>query len=129
MVCRQGLGAGAGHPTEQAAGAAWLLKCHSSATSNSSMWVDSAAGADEQAAQAAKTALTTCSEFRMATLMLVLNRRLMTEQSAARRLVSCAVSVASKKATGWLMSRPNSWLLWGVQGARRGLKLALPTAA
>ncbi len=114
MVCRQGLGAGVGHPTEQAAGAAWLLKCHSSATS--SMWVDSAAGADEQAAQAAKTALTTCSEFRMATLMLVLNRRLMTEQSAARRLVSCAVSVASKKATGWLMSRPNSWLLWGCRG-------------
>ena len=52
----------------------------------------------------------TCSALRTATLMLVENRRLMTEQSAARRLVSCAVSVASKNATGWRMSRPNSWL-------------------
>lgn len=64
--------------------------------------------------------LTTCSELRMATLMLVLNRRLMTEQSAARRLVSCAVSVASKKATGWLMSRPNSWLLLHGGGGGKG---------
>lgn len=70
---------------------------------------------------------TTCSAFRMATLMEVEKRREMTEQSAARRLVSCAVSVASKNATGWRMRRPNSWLLRGRwqgrgEGCRHGCK-------
>lgn len=54
---------------------------------------------------------TTCRALRIATLMLVLNRRLITLQSAASREVSWAVSVESKNATGCLMSRPNSWLL------------------
>ena len=47
----------------------------------------------------------TCSAFRSATLMLVENTLLMTEQSAARREVSCAGSAASKKETGWQMRR------------------------
>lgn len=69
--------------------------------------------------------LLACSELRSATFMLVANSRLMTEQSAASRLVSCAVSVWSKNATGWQMSRQNSWLLRGRrEGGTQGRRAA-----